>query len=222
MAFLIPKLSKQEQQKLLQDLNYLNTAEIKSFCKRHSIPYTIAFETQDGVRRRTRDEDRKGVMLRRVRHFLQTGTVLKETCFSSSVVRLGAIPRKLAAADRLYYGQYDKSNTRLIALVRELTGNAFEDGAIARILARTFWSRGHAPTFEEFAAAWLRARRAHKRPNPEWAFLADRADKKAGANWKAMRMRKAKGVMQLLNKTTEIHRPARNAQSNAPRTGVTR
>ena len=57
---------------MLRDLNYLNIAEIKSFCKQHSIPYKIAFETKDGTRRTTKDEDRKGVMLRRVRHFLQT------------------------------------------------------------------------------------------------------------------------------------------------------
>jgi hypothetical protein len=186
MAFLIAKLSQQKHRELLRDLNYLNTAEIKSFCKRHSIPYTIALETQDGGRRKTRDEDRKGVMLRRVRHFLQTGAVLKETCFPSTVVCFGVLPRKLTAADMLFYGQYDKSNPRLIAFLRELTGDAFEDGAIARILARTFWSGGHAPTLEEYAAAWLRARREHKRPNPEWAFLADRADKRAVANWKVM------------------------------------
>lgn len=59
----ISKLSKGEQQELLDDLNYLNIAEIKSFCSRHSIPYSIAIETKDGGRRMTRDDDRKGVML---------------------------------------------------------------------------------------------------------------------------------------------------------------
>jgi hypothetical protein len=43
LAFLIPKLGKQKQQELL---NSLDTDEIKSFCKRHSIPYTIAWETR--------------------------------------------------------------------------------------------------------------------------------------------------------------------------------
>jgi hypothetical protein len=38
----ISKLLHSEQQVLLDDLNYLNTAEIKSFCKQHSIPYAIA------------------------------------------------------------------------------------------------------------------------------------------------------------------------------------
>ncbi len=204
MASLISRLGKQEQQELLRDLNYLNTAEIKSFCKMHSIPYKIAFETKDGLRRTTADEDRKGVMLRRIRHFLKTGTVLKQTCFRSTVVCLDAIPQKLAASDKLFYGQYEKSNRNLVVLLSELTGGEFEDGAIARILARRFWSRGHAPTFKEYASAWLQARREHKRPNPEWAFLADRTNRTAGADWKKMRMRKAKKVIALLNKITAI------------------
>lgn len=54
-----------EQQELLDNLNYLNISEIKSLCKRHSIPYRIAFETEDGRRRLTRDDDRKGVVLNR-------------------------------------------------------------------------------------------------------------------------------------------------------------
>lgn len=68
MAALISKLSKKEQRELLHDLNYLNTVEIKAFCKRQAIPFTIAVETKDGRWRKTKDEDRKGVMLRRVRH----------------------------------------------------------------------------------------------------------------------------------------------------------
>jgi hypothetical protein len=217
MTLLISELKKQERQELLRDLNYLNIAEIKSFCQRHSIPYTIAFKTKDGARKETKDEDRKGVMLRRVRHFLQTGAVSQETCFPSAVVCFDAFPQKLTPTDRLFYGQYDKSNHTMIALLEDLTGGEFKDGAVARILARTFWSRGEAPTFKEYATAWLRARKEHKRPNPEWAFLTDRADKKAGADWKRMRARKAKKVMKILAKITPLKiDPSSSARLKAP------
>ena len=200
MAALISNLSKKEQQELLHDLNYLNTGEIEAFCKRHAIPFTIAVETKDGRRRKTKDEDRKGVMLRRVRHFLQTGAVLRGTCFPSTVVSVEVVPEKLDASDRLFYGQYGKSNRIVMALLRELTGGKFEDGAIARILARESWSRGEAPTFQEYASAWLRAQEEHKKPNPEWAYLSDRAEKRPSAEWKNVRIRKAKKVMKVLNK----------------------
>ena len=188
-----------ERKQLLDDLNYLNISEIKSFCKRHSIPYSIAVETKDGRRRVTRDDDRKGVILKRIRHFLQTGVVLEETCFRASVVCFDPLSDPITADDRLFYGQYNKTNRTMIALLKSLTGGQFENGALARILARDFWSSGKAPTFREYASAWTHASRQHLRPNPEWAFLSDRANKMATRDWKKLRSQKAADVMKQLN-----------------------
>ena len=199
MPSLISHLSLAEQQELLDDLNYLNTAEIKAFCKRHSIPYALSYRTSKGRRRWTKEDDRKGVMLERVRHYLLTGVVLPETCFPAAVVSFDAQSEHLAAGDRLLYGQYAKTNRAMMAILRNLTDGKFKDGAIARILVRDYWSRGEAPTLEEFAAAWIRATREHKQPNPEWAFLSDRANKTAGDDWKGLRNKKAKKVLQILN-----------------------
>jgi hypothetical protein len=192
-------LPKAERQQLLDDLNYLNTAEIKSFCKRHAIPYAIAIETEGGLRKRTKDGDRKGVILERIRHFLKTGVVLAETCFPAAVVGFDPLPEKLTENDRLFYGQYDKASRAMISLLKSLTGGRFKNGAIARILARQFWSRGEAPTFKVFATAWLQVSAEHTKPNPEWAFLTDRANKVAGPDWKRLRANKAKRVMRTLN-----------------------
>ena len=198
----ISKLPKSQQDDFWNDLNYLNTAEIKSFCKQLSIPYTIAIETSDGRRKKTRDDDRKGVMLDRIRHFLQTGVVLPETVFPAAVVSCDPLPENLSADDRLFYGQYDKANRAMIALLKELTGGQFRDGAIARILARKFWSAGKAPTFREYAVAWIEESRAHTGPNPEWAFLSDRASKHAPPDWKKMRAAKARKMMKVLRQIT--------------------
>jgi hypothetical protein len=199
---LISKLSKGEQRELLDDLNYLNISEIKSFCTRHSIPYRIAVETEDGGRRMTKDDDRKGVILHRIRHFLQTGVILKETRFQASVVCFDQLSDNITADNRLFYGQYDKTNRRMIDLLKSLTDGQFENGAIARILARDFWSSGKAPTFREYASAWIHASRGHLRPNPEWAFLSDRASKEAVPDWKKLRRHKASKVLKLLNLIT--------------------
>ena len=197
---LISNLTRSEQRKLLADLNYLNTSEIKRFCKKHSIPYAISFETLDGRRRRTAEDDRKGVMLGRVRHFLTTGAVPPETCFPAAVVCFDPSRQLLAADDQLHYGQYDKGNRTLMSILRDLTDGKFRNGAIARILAREFWSRGEAPTLDAFAAAWVRASREHTRPNPEWAFLSDLANQTAAKNWRKLRKQKAKKVLEILDK----------------------
>ncbi len=141
----ISKLPKGEGQALLDDLNYLNISEIRSFCKRHSIPYRIAIETNDGRRTMTRDDDRKGVVLTRIRHFLQTGAILSETCFPAAIVCFDPVSDQITADDRLFYGQYDKTNLTMITLLKSLTDGQFKSGAIARMLARDFWSQGKAP-----------------------------------------------------------------------------
>jgi len=198
----ISMLPEKAHQELFTDLNYLNTAEIKSFCKRHSIPYTIAIESNNGRRRKTNEDDRKGVILDRIRHFLKTGTVLKETCFPAKVVCFDASPEKLSPGHRLFYGQYDKTNRAMITLLKALTQGEFRNGAIARIVARDFWSRGEAPTLKEYASAWLQAVKEHNRPNPEWAFLSDRARGTAGPDWKRLRAKKAAKVMKMLDQIT--------------------
>jgi hypothetical protein len=193
------KLPKDEQKELLDDLNYLNCMEIKSYCNRHSIPFRIAIETRDGGRRMTKDVDRKGVMLNRIRHFLQTGLVLEQTCFPAAIVCFDPLRDNLSEGDRLFYGQYDMKNRKLFALLKGLTNGRFEEGAVARILAREFWSKGEAPTLREFASAWTQASTEHTKPNPEWAFLSDRANKLAVSDWKQLRANKASKVMKLLN-----------------------
>jgi hypothetical protein len=200
MASLLSKLSQAEQRELLADMNYLNMGEIKTLCKKHGIPYAIWIETSDQGRLKTRDEDRKGVILDRVRQYLKTGTIPPATCFPASIVCLDEPPLKIKATDRLFYGQYDPKREAMVVLLEKLTRGKFKHGALARILAREFWSKGIAPTYEEFASAWLRAQAEHTRPNPEWAFLTDRSEGKETAIWRQLRTRKAKRVLSLLDR----------------------
>jgi hypothetical protein len=196
----ISTLSSAKRRELLRDLNYLNATEIKTFCKRLSILYRIAVEAGDGTRRKTGEDDRKGVILNRIRHFLKTGAVPGETCFRQSVVCFDPLPQKLTPDDKLFYGQYDKANRAMIALLKNLTAGKFRNGTVARILARDFWTRGKAPTFKEYARAWLRASKEHTEPNLEWAFLSDRHHQKAQGDWKKLRAKKASKVISTLNR----------------------
>jgi hypothetical protein len=202
----IAKLPKNKQEELLHDLNYLNLSEIKSFCKRHSIPFRIAVKIKDGKKKWTSEDDRKGVILDRIRQFLQTGVIPRETCFTAEVVRFAPLPETLGEKDRLYFGQYNKFSQTMNTLLKSLTGGKFKNGAIARIIAREFWSRGTAPTFAEFAAAWVKSSKQHTRPNPEWAFLSDRANGENVQNWKSLRNRKALEVLGTLNRLLAVPR----------------
>ena len=202
MPTLMSHLNKTERRELNDDLNYLNLREIRGFCKQHSISYMIWIVTDSGEKKRTTDTDRKSVVLGRIRHYLKTGEVLAETCFPADVVRLDDPPKVLKPTDHLYHGWYDKKNKVMINLLKGLTDGEFKNGAIARILAREFWTNGKAPTFAEFANAWLKANKkglgVHLGLHPEAAWLTDRARNEAGKDWKAKRKRKAKNVLKIL------------------------
>ncbi len=201
MASLISNLTKSEQRELFKNLFYLNTAELYSFCDSHSIPYRIMIGTEDGKLHVSRDKDRKKVVIERVTHFLKTGKIPPPTIFKKEIVRLSGLPENFSEKDLLYYGCYEKKNSKMISLLKELANGRFQNGAIARIKCRDFWSRGEAPTFAEYAKVWLLARDNYSLDqHPEAAFLTDRAKGTADENWKKLRRLKAGGVRTILDR----------------------
>jgi hypothetical protein len=188
------------RRELLEDLSYLNLAEIRTFCRLHRIPYRIEVEGADGRASPTVDNDRKPVVLDRVRHYLTTGEVRSATRIPARIVRDDPPPSELRPGDRLYYRWYNKTYRQVIGLLEGLTEGRFRNGALARVLIMEFWSRGEAPTFRRFAEAWLAARvEPRDLLAPEYAFLTDRRRGTAGPDWKSVRERKADTVLAILD-----------------------
>ncbi len=69
MSSLISRVA--EPQVFLADLNYLNLREIKTFCRKHGIPFAIQLEHHVNTRRKTAGDDRKGIIVDRVRSYLK-------------------------------------------------------------------------------------------------------------------------------------------------------
>ena len=196
----IAALTSAERERLLADVYYLNTAELRAFCIAHSIPFAILVEAPDGRLARSKDIDRKGIVIDRILHFLNTGAVKAATVFHKEVVATNDLGRAPRESDPVLYGRYKNRDAATLALMKHLTGGKFEFGAIAQEVLRACWSRNHAPTYREFAKLWQQAVIDHSRPNPEWAFLSDRAAGTAGPDWKELRNRKAAAVLALLKK----------------------
>jgi len=199
MPSLLSQLTKSEQARLLEELNYMNLEEIRSFCTERGIPYRIVAEYPNGKVKVTKDTDRKPIVLARVRRYLTTGQVGQPTRISAQIVRETNPPPRPGPRDRLYYRWYAKEFTGVLRLLRDLTGGRFTDGAVARILAMEFWTRGEAPTFEKFARSWTKAKAdEHRLLTPEYAYLSDLRDQRADGNWKALRKAKAKSALATL------------------------
>jgi hypothetical protein len=204
MPNFLSRLTASERTRLLEELNYMNLEEIRSFCCERGIPYRIVAEHADGTVRATKDTDRKPIVLARVRRYLTTGKVGRPTRISAQIVREEDPPTRLGPHDRLYYRWYAKEFEGVMRLLRDLTDGRFRDGAVARVLAMEFWTRGEAPTFEEFARSWTKAKAKERRLiTPEYAYLTDLKYHRADGGWKALRTAKAKSVLKTLARLVE-------------------
>jgi hypothetical protein len=207
MANLLSQLTKGEQARLLEELNYMNLEEIRGFCSERGIPYRIVAEYPNGKVKATKDTDRKPIVLARVRRYLSTGQPGQPTRIPAKIVREERPPARLEPGDRLYYRWYAKEFEGVMRLLRDLTGGRFRDGAVARVVAMEFWTRGEAPTFEEFARSWTKAKAdEHRLLTPEYAYLTDLRDKRADGDWKALRTAKARSALKTLARVAPVRR----------------
>ena len=195
-------LKPHEIERLLTDIYYLNSAELRGFCKARGIPYTIRIESPDGRFTRSKDADRKGVVIDRIVHFLNTGAIKPATTFRRQAVSSKELARAPLESDRVRYGEYKNHDAATLNLMKQLTDGKFEFGAMAQEVLRACWSRNQAPTYREFARLWEKAVSDHSKPNPEWAFLTDLSRGTAGRDWRKLRSRKASAVLSLLGKIT--------------------
>ena len=199
MPNLLSQLTKGERAQLLEELNYMNLEEIRGFCSARGIPYKVMAEHPNGTVKATNDTDRKPILLTRVRRYLTTGDVGRPTLIPAKIVRVEDPPAQLRPLDRLYYRWYARKHEGVMRLLHELTVGRFQNGAVARVLAMEFWTRGEAPTFQEFARSWTKAKaEEHRLLTPEYAYLTDRKHQRAGSNWKALRRAKAKSALRTL------------------------
>src|SRR5262245_11605735 len=199
MPNFLSRLTKGEQARLLEELNYMNLDEIRGFCVPRGIPYKIVAEHPNGKTKATKDADRKPIVLARVRRYLATGEVGHASCIPVEIVRKNKPPARPGPNDRLYYRWYAREHEGVIRLLRDLTAGRFRDGAVARVVAMAFWTRGQAPTFDEFARSWTKAKtEEHRLLTPEYAYLTDIKHGRADDNWRALRMAKAKSALKTL------------------------
>ena len=205
MSNVLSQLTKNEEARLLEELNYMNLEEIRGFCSDHRIPYRIVAEDRNGKVKATKDTDRKPIVLARVRRYLTTGQAGPPTCIPAKIVREENPPARLGPRDRLYYRWYAKEFNGVMRLLRDLTAGRFRDGAVARVLAMEFWTRGEAPTFEEFARSWTKAKaEEHRLLTPEYAYLTDLRHQRADGDWKALRKAKAKSALETLGRIAPV------------------
>ena len=164
----------------------------------------ILAEYPNGKVKVTKDTDRKPIILARVRHYLKTGNAGSPTRIAAKIVRDDKPPATPGHRERLYYRWYAKEHTGIIRKLQELTDGQFRDGAVARVIAMEFWTRGEAPPLEEFARAWTKADADRDwLLTAEYAYLTDLQRDQAGSDWKSVRKAKAASALRTLARITD-------------------
>ena len=187
----------------------MNLEEIRGFCSARGIPYKIMAEYPNGKVKATKDTDRKPIVLARVRRYLTTGEVGHPTLIPAAIVRAENPPARIGPRDRLYYRWYTRKHQGVMQLLHNLTAGRFRNGAVARVLAMEFWTRGEAPTFEEFARSWTKAKaEEHRLLTPEYAYLTDLRHQRADGGWKALRQARAKSALATLARIAPVRTAA--------------
>ena len=125
----------------------------------------------------------------------------------SKIAREENPPARLTSRDRLFCRWYAKEFDGVMRLLRDLTAGRFRDGAVARVVAMEFWTRGEAPTFEQFARAWTKAKvKQHLLLTPEYAYLTDLRHQRVDGDWKALRKAKARSAVATLARIAPVRR----------------
>jgi hypothetical protein len=120
MSNLLLQLTTSEQARLLEELNYMNLAEIRGFCSDRGIPFRVVAEAANGTVKVTKDTDRKPIVLARVRRYLRTGRAGAPTRIPAAIVHPENPPARLEPRDRLYYRWYAKEFTGVHAVAARL------------------------------------------------------------------------------------------------------
>ena len=199
MPTLIIHISKPQQNVLFKQLYYLNIEEYTELCTKFSIPISIFIKLPNGKLKKTIDKDRKGVILKKLKDYISTGRTQKPTVLSSKIVKPLKGSSALTPDSPIFYGTYDRNDTRLWKLLSELTNGKFKDGAIARHVIRDFWTKGKAPSVKQFTKAWKKAIKDHGKPKPEWAYLTDLVSGMTQKDWKSYRVKQSKAALKILN-----------------------
>ncbi len=120
---------------ILEDMNYMNLAEIRSLSDVLGIPYKILYKKGNRFCK-TSTFDRKDVLLERIRSYATTGKLPDPTVLAEKIVDLGPIPAKPKETDLIKFGQFKHGHKGIEGLLEKISDGAFKDGAIARDVLR--------------------------------------------------------------------------------------
>lgn len=157
---MLEKLLTKDKKELFDSLNYMKMEELKVFCDKQFIP-------TDG---------KKGVIIRRIKHYLITGKIVKTAPLPEKSKAKKTDVRLLKPTALILSGLY-KNDDETRAFMKKLVGKHFHFTSYGQDWIKLKWEEGLPPTYAQFAKFWqdefLRRKSPEYKacPKDEWAYL---------------------------------------------------
>jgi hypothetical protein len=182
-----------------KNIYYLTMEELKSIADTYNIPVHIYIEKKEGYYVKTSQVDRKRKIIKRILTYLKTGKINKPTIYTKKVVNLYN-NNNLTAISKVYYGQYKNGNQKILKLMKQLTNNLFEFGAVSCLILNKYWEKQIAPTYKEFAKEYVRVSKKET-SHPEWKYIEFMRIVGDRKQWHSIREKIAKKILRLIQKS---------------------
>jgi hypothetical protein len=151
-------LNSSQQIQLKEALLFLHVEELKSIAKKFGLA----------------DKGKKGEVIARIMHFIETGEVRKEIKMPQiSCVKRG-VKNNLHPDTLMLKGAY-KNDLATRLFFKKLIGDYFHFTAFGQDWLNERWLSGNPPTYQEYADMWVeeyaRRKQHGSKPKEEWAYI---------------------------------------------------
>lgn len=188
-----------------QSIYYLNMKELVSFCKYVGVDIDIYVQKKDNMDNiilvKTGETDRKEIIVDKILKFISEKKVSK-TVIPLAMISNKKLPNKLSKYDFVYYDQFKNGNKKILKLMKSLTDDKFKFGSVSVILLKDSWTKRKRPlTYQQFAKLWIiQYKKDNNVIRPEWKYMTEISKGMDRDQWKTVRNRVAKEVLNNLIK----------------------
>ena len=161
-------INKDDLNKILDFLNFLNMKELKTICDKFNISYNIYIENKGNIKK-TSEVDHKETIINNISFYLKTDKLPDKTLYQNKIINYEPLTI-VNKDDKIYYGQYKTTNKKILELLKTLTNGKFKFGAISQKIIRKYWKDNKLITYNNFAKLWLKEYEKGDIKYPELAY----------------------------------------------------
>lgn len=174
--------------------------EIGIITDRFKLPVCISYQNQKNETVKSSQVESKCYLLDKIYAYMNGERTFEPVVYSQAVVSFSEFKESYSQADFLLYNDFKSTNKALIAVLKEMTGDAFYFGAIAFLEAHKLWRENKKITLKEYSELWADALNNHVKPLNEWAYIREMQNGMSKREWKIHRQQKSDMVIAQLLK----------------------